>query len=279
MTEEHYQIYSTGSIQIQCTCKTPDHTPKAVLFIVNGLGEHQGRYTEMADKFIENDIAVFTFDHRGHGKSDGKRGHADSIEQLVEDCEHAMMKCRRLFLDMPFFLFGQSMGGLVVAAYLDAMKSKEVSGAIISSPWIGLVDPPASWKINLVKRLSGIFPSITLPNGLDPVHISSVTEEVELYENDALIHNKISFSLFISSFAKGNYLKEHAESAKLPVLVCHGTDDHITSYDASVQYKKKLGANAAFKSWKDSRHEPHRDHEKGSVTSFYINWVLSLLLK
>jgi len=273
MSDENYQIYSTGSIQIYCTCRKPVNTAKAILLIVHGLGEHQGRYDEMATNFIEQDIAVFTFDHRGHGKSDGKKGHAESVEQLVEDTEHVMMKCRSLFLDIPIFLFGHSMGGQVVAALLDAKKSKEVAGAIISSPWIQLTNPPVHWQINIVKKLAGILPSVTLPNGINPQFISSVKEEVDLYINDPVIHNKISFALFTSLYTKGIYLYHHAQSSNLPVLVCHGTEDEITSLDGSAHYQKLLGEMAEFKTWKNSRHEPHHDHEKTTVINFYVDWV------
>lgn len=273
MNEENYHIYSAGSIQIYCTRREPVNKTKAILLIVHGLGEHQGRYEEMASKFVEQDIAVFTFDHRGHGKSDGKRGHADSVEQLVEDTEHVMMKCRSLFLDIPIFLFGHSMGGQVVASLLDAKKSKEVAGAIISSPWIQLANPPPQWQINLVKKVAGIFPSITLPNRINPQYISSVKEEVDLYTNDPVIHNKISFSLFASLYTKGNYLYHHAQSSNLPVVVCHGTEDEITSLDGSAHYQKLLGEMTEFKTWKNSRHEPHHDHEKDNVINYYIDWV------
>jgi acylglycerol lipase len=179
MIQDSYQIYSGNSTQLYCASWQPDNPPKAVMCIVHGLGEHLGRYEEMAIKFVDNQIAVFAFDHRGHGKSEGKRGHAQSIVQFVEDVEHALMQCRSLFLDIPIFLFGHSMGGQIVASYLEKVKSEEISGAIISSPWISLVKPLPGLLIALVKKLSPLFPSLTLPNGIDPKYISTVSVEVE----------------------------------------------------------------------------------------------------
>ncbi len=273
MITENYQIYSAGSTQLYCTSWHPEEIAQAVLFIVHGLGEHHGRYEEMATKFVENKIAVFAFDHRGHGQSEGKRGHAESVEQLVEDVEHALMKCRSLFLDIPIFLFGHSMGGLVVGAYLDKVKSREISGYIITSPWIRLKKPPPNWQIYLAKKLAFIFPSFTLPTTIEADQISSVNDEVDQYSSDPLVHNKISVSLFKSMFVKGLYLLGHAQPCKKPVLICHGSSDMITDPEASKQYANLLGKNAAYKTWENSRHEPHHDFEKESVISYYTNWI------
>ncbi|MCK5208006.1 MAG: alpha/beta fold hydrolase, partial [Cyclobacteriaceae bacterium] len=78
MVLENYHVYSSGGTQLCCTSWQPIDLPKAVLFIVHGLGEHSGRYEEMANVFTKNQIAVFSFDHRGHGRSEGKKGHAES---------------------------------------------------------------------------------------------------------------------------------------------------------------------------------------------------------
>jgi alpha-beta hydrolase superfamily lysophospholipase len=277
MVIESYQIYSGGSVQLFCSSWQPEETPKAVLLLVHGLGEHLGRYEEMATKLANQGIAVFAYDHRGHGQSDGKKGHAQSIDQFVEDLEHAMMKCRSIFLETPIFLYGHSMGGQIVAAYLDKVQSKEVSGIIISSPWILLNNAPPPWQVKLVRVLSRIFPTLTLPNGLDPEQISSVKDEVDQYVDDPLVHNRISFALFSSLFAKGVALHHYAQPCRIPVLVCHGTGDQITSARASAKYAGHLGAKAIFKSWEKSKHEPHHDFEKDQVIQFYIDWIRSQL--
>jgi alpha-beta hydrolase superfamily lysophospholipase len=279
MVIENYEIYSGGSIQLFCTSWQADAPAKAVLFIVHGLGEHQGRYEEMAQKFVNDQIAVFAFDHRGHGQSEGKRGHCLSINQFVEDVEHALMKCRSLFLELPIFLFGHSMGGQIIASYLNKVKSKEISGAIISSPWIELVNPPPKWQISLAKRLSSIVPSLTVPSGLDPKAISSVAKEVTKYQQDPLVHSRISLSLFHSLYLSGTYLLQFAEAVKLPVLVCHGESDKITSMKSSEQYAAKLGTNASFKLWEGAYHEPHHDFDKESVMDYYVGWILKHIKK
>lgn len=273
MNTEQFEIYSVNNTKLHCVCHMPEDEAIAVLFIVHGLGEHSGRYEELASQLTQNGLAVFAFDHRGHGKSEGKRGHTQSVEQLVEDVEHAMMKCRSLFLEQPIFLFGHSMGGQIVATFLDKVKSKEVSGAIISSAWFKLANPPSSILAAIALRLASIFPSFTFPNGLDATDISSVEEEVKEYKSDSLIHNKVSLSLFDSLYSNGQRMLKHSQEVKIPVLVCHGDSDKITDPGASQLYANQIAEKAEFNSWKGAYHEPHHDYDKATVIKGYIDWI------
>lgn len=279
MVMESYEIHARGGTKLVCKCWKPIDPPKAVLFIVHGLGEHLGRYEEMANIFIENQIAVFAFDHRGHGQSEGKKGHAESIDQFVDDVEFTLMKCRNLFLEIPIFLYGHSMGGQIVASFLDKVKSKEIKGAIISSAWFRIVNPPPHWQIKLIKKLKSFLPGFTQSNKIDPKKISSVKGEIELYQKDPLIHDKISLALFHALYHNGLKLAQHAQAAKIPVLVCHGDKDQITSKPGSEQYANNLGEKAEFKIWPGSFHEPHHDFEKEKVMRFYVDWVKARIMK
>ncbi len=236
-----------------------------------------GRYDDMVRLFVENQIATFAFDHRGHGNSEGIRGHATSLEQMVDDLEYALMKCRNMFLDVPIFIYGHSMGGQIVASYLDKMKSKEIEGAIISSAWFRLATVPSSWQIKTINFISSIYPRLTVGNKIDPSYISSVPGEVEIYQKDPLVHDKISLGLFNSLYKNGLNLIKQAQKVNIPVLVCHGDKDKITSMEASRQYADKIGEKALFKVWEGAFHESHHDFDKDKVLQFYIDWVLDKL--
>ncbi len=277
MKSENFEINAGGGVTLHCTSWEPDNTPVAVLFVVHGLGEHAGRYEEMAKIFTERQVAVFGYDHRGHGRSGGRRGHAASLDQLLEDLELALMKCRSLHLGAPLFMYGHSMGGQIAATYINRVKSKELSGAIISSAWFALVSPPPAWQVSVIKILARITPGLTLSNKLDPSLISRVPEEVERYKSDELVHDRISIGLFNELYFNGLHLKDHAQPARISMLVCHGGNDGITAPEASRQYAERLGGKAEFKIWEGAYHEPHNDHEKKQVMNFYAGWVLEKL--
>ena len=53
----------------------PDGVPTAVLIVVHGIAEHSGRYSNLVNYFVPKGYAIYSFDLRGHGKSEGKRGY------------------------------------------------------------------------------------------------------------------------------------------------------------------------------------------------------------
>ena len=63
----------------------PDAQPKAILALVHGLGEHVGRYIHVAQAFTDAGYALIGFDLRGHGRSEGLRGHTPTFEALMDD--------------------------------------------------------------------------------------------------------------------------------------------------------------------------------------------------
>ena len=56
---------------------------KAVIVIVHGLCEHQGRYDYFAEKLHEVGIGTYRFDHRGHGRSEGEETFYSDFNEIV----------------------------------------------------------------------------------------------------------------------------------------------------------------------------------------------------
>ena len=103
---------------------------KAVVVLVHGMGEHSGRYNHVAKKLTENDFSVVAFDHFGHGKTSGKRGHNPSFEAVLESVTKTIEKAKELFPNKPIFLYGHSMGGNVVVNYSIRIKH-QIKGVIL----------------------------------------------------------------------------------------------------------------------------------------------------
>ena len=96
------------------------------------------RYEHFAAHFNEHDIGVFAVDLRGHGKSEGKRGHAPNYDLLLSDVEELIKAARVDFNDTPIVLYGHSMGGNLVASFILQNNMKELEAAVLSSPWLTL---------------------------------------------------------------------------------------------------------------------------------------------
>lgn len=282
LVEDHSEIISfssSGAAKLYGQWWNSVEDPEALLVVTHGLGEHIGRYNDFAKKFTDINISVFGYDLRGHGHSSGKRGHAGSLDELLVDLQQAMMKARLVHNDIPLYLFGHSLGGNIVANYLLRIKSKEVSGAILSSPWLGLaMDTPLA-KRKLGRLMNTIWPSFTTHNSIEPEDLSSVPSVIEQYKQDPLNHHHISSRMFFSNLEAGKFAVAHADKLSVPVLICHGTEDKITSIADSKRFAENAGKMAEFHSWEGARHEPHQDERQNEVVNYYVEWIRGQIMQ
>src|SRR5688572_21080902 len=68
----------------------PKGKPRGLVVVTHGYAEHAGRYREVANVLARTGAAVVTYDCRGHGKSSGRRGHADHFDQFLDDLDSAI---------------------------------------------------------------------------------------------------------------------------------------------------------------------------------------------
>lgn len=250
--------------------------PKAVVILVHGMGEHSTRYTtSLVPKLAENDFSVVTFDHFGHGNTKGKRGHNPSYEAVLESIEKTIEKAQELQPNLPLFLYGHSMGGNAVINYT-LRKNHTLKAVIVTSPMLKLAFTPPAWKLTAGKIMQKIAPSITLPSELDASHISRIKEEVDLYINDPLVHDKVSPNFSILFFAAADWAIENASKLSVPMYLLHGTDDKIIDYKGTESFANN-SKNAILKLYEGGYHELHNDLCKEEMLKDVVNWLDSQL--
>src|SRR3569832_1003311 len=141
--------------------------PIGVVCLIHGMGEHQGRQMAMIRPLHEAGFAVFSYDQRGHGRSEGRRVHARFIEHLTRDAEAMLQEASRRHSEAPLFLYGHSMGGNV-AVNCALRHQLALGGLILSSPWLRLAFQPPQWKVSLSRMIGSIWPTFTQSAGLQP---------------------------------------------------------------------------------------------------------------
>ncbi len=247
-------------------------SPKAVLCVIHGLGEHSGRYRQLAEFFNAQNISVLAMDNRGHGKSGGKKGHGHGYHLLLSDVEELMKKARAEHTEAPIFLMGHSMGGNFVGNFILKENVNELTGFILSSPWIKLAFEPPKWKVNLAKKVASVLPFFTQSNELNTAHLSRDNEVVKKYEADPLVHDKISVRLFTDCLTNGLELLKSDKKPKIPGLVFHGSADQITDPKASEEFAEKY-ENVEFVSIEGSYHETLNDLDREKVLEILLTWI------
>jgi alpha-beta hydrolase superfamily lysophospholipase len=249
-----------------------DGEPKAVLALVHGMGEHCGRYRHVAEFFTRNGISVISFDQRGHGRSEGQRGHAHSYRILLESIDELVDRAKTQFKNKPVFLYGHSMGGNLVLNYM-LRKPFSVKGVVVTSPWLRLAFEPPKFKVKLGRWMRNIYPSFSQATGLVADHISRDPEVVKAYKRDKYVHDRISASFFMNIYEYGYYALKHASEFKSPLLLMHAAEDKLTSAEASADFAKAASNVTTFRSWEGLYHEIHNEPEKLEVFQYTLKWI------
>ena len=213
---------------------------RARLVIAHGLGEHSGRYGNVVERLFAKDISIWALDHRGHGKSGGKRGHILNFDEYLSDLRLLIESARE---DLPenqkIFLLGHSMGGLIALSF--ALRQPElIDAVIVSSPALGMVIEVPAAKSILGKVMSFILPGLVLSNELDATKISHDDKVVGAYQNDPLVHDKVSarwFTEFLSTMAAVN---QQAQNLRVPILLQVAGDDYLVNARSSQRFFEKL---------------------------------------
>lgn len=198
----------------------PD-SPKVAVVIVHGLCEHQGRYDYVTASLNKNDIAVFRFDHRGHGRSAGKRVYYSNFNEIVDDVNEAVNVALAQYPDLPLFVLGHSMGG-----YAAALFGTKYPGLVT-----GIMLSGALTRFN--HKLMGDLPMAGDPDTyFDNALGSGVCSDpavVEAYVNDPDVEKQISVGLCNSLGSGVDWLKKNPDQFTCPVLVMHGCKDGLVS--------------------------------------------------
>ena len=207
-------------------------SPKAILVVVHGMGEHSGRYDNLLDALSGSKISIYACDNRGFGRSAGKKGYVSSFMDYVDD--------QKIFIDMlksanpktPVLMLGHSLGGLIVFKYALEYGSS-VSGIVLSSPAFVFTGKVAGWKKTLAKWLSTLKPDFSLSTGSDFAGLSHDPEYIESCKNDPLLHDIVSARFYTEFMKTSSECMGRAFEFNPPMLIFHGNADPIVDYKGS----------------------------------------------
>lgn len=277
MKQSEFKFKTFDGLQLFGQSWQPDDVQsRAVICLVHGLGEHSGRYNYVADQITQAGYTLLSFDLRGHGQSQGPRGHTPSYEALLNDINFFLNEVDKNFTELPHFLYGHSLGGNLVLNYI-LRRQSPLKGVIATDPWLRLAFEPPRVKVILAQITNYLWPSFSQKNGLDTKVLSRDPEIVLTCENDPLVHGNISARMFISIYQSGRWALEHASEFPLPLLLMHGGDDKITSLEASREFASKVTEKCTFRIWDGLYHEIHNEPEKQAVFAFLISWLNKII--
>lgn len=273
MALQESQLVTKDGLTLFTRAWKTEKQAKALVVIVHGIGEHCGRYDHVAKIFNGYGLHVFSYDQRGHGKSEGPRGYTPSNQHLMDDLSLAIEQARQLAgKELPFFIYGHSMGGLE-AIYYGLQNANGVKGYIATGLSINIAstDP---FKIFIAKMLSPILPKLTLSTGLDVTALSRDPKVIKAYQDDPLVHGLATTRLGMFIIGGAEEVLKKASSWNHPLLLMHGTEDRLGVISGSQEFFAKLTGDVTFKPWKGMYHEIHNEPDWLQVIRTMADWML-----
>lgn len=243
----------------------PDN--KAVVVIVHGLCEHQGRYDYFAEKLHAAGFGTYRFDHRGHGRSEGEETYYEDYNELLDDTNVFVDMAIEENPDIPVFLLGHSMGGFTVSLYGVKYPDKKLRGILISG---GLTADNQGIIRSLEK---GMDPHIKLPNELGG-GVCSVQEVVDWYGKDPYNRKTYTTGLVYALSDGLDWYDFRKQSFAYPVLIAHGEKDGLVSVNDSYElFDKVASRDKQLKIYGNLFHEILNEYCKDEVIEDFIRWM------
>lgn len=248
--------------------------PAAALVVVHGLFEHARRYTEFAETMATHGFSTFVLDLRGHGASEGRRGHVHGFDVLLQDVDRFRREVQGLIpVDLPLFMLGHSLGGLIGIRYLEEYDPP-FQGAIITAPWLGSAVDIPRWQVILAAVLNRVLPAFPFPHRIDVDRLTHDRERVADYRDDPVIHSTITPRLFSETSAAMDSALRRGDRINVPVLFLLAGDDHIVGTDRSLAFARSLPSDAVtVRVLEGFYHEVLQETDRTAVYAEIRDWL------
>ncbi|ARK31789.1 alpha/beta hydrolase [Halalkalibacter krulwichiae] len=247
--------------------------PRGIVVVVHGAGEHHGRYKWLAERWNEHGFDVVMGDLPGQGKTRGKRGHIQSFNQYLDTVCDWVEEARQKGL--PIILVGHSMGGLVVIRTLMERNAALIMAVILSSPCLGLSQPPAKSKDLAAKMIHRIVPTMSQNSGIRSELVTRNEEIRELYLKDELRVTKVSARWYQELTKAMRLAMRYPEKfPNIPLLVLQAGEDHLVDkFEVRTWFDHVSTTEKFYKEWDGLYHEVFNEPEREDVFRYAVGFV------
>ncbi len=253
----------------------PREEARANLVLAHGYSDHAERSDDLAQKLAAQGYAVFGFDFRGHGRSEGPRGHCNRFDDYVSDLQCAIARAEELTPGLPVAILGQSHGALVALSLLcepDRVPAS-VKAAVICTPYLGLIMPVPRFKTMLATAASRYVPRLSLPHGLKGAMGTQDVEDARSYDTDPLVHRVASARWFTESTAAQELVAARASRIAIPTLWLLAGNDQVANSATTVRVFERAGGEKRLIGYDGQFHDLFKEPERDRVFADMTSWL------
>ncbi|MCU4184510.1 lysophospholipase [Acidiferrimicrobium sp. IK] len=244
----------------------PVPDPVATVVVSHGFAEHSGRYHHVAAALGAVGLDVWAADHRGHGRSEGERADIESLAAAVDDLDVFVDLVREARPDLPVFLVGHSMGGLIAAAYAedhqDRLAGLGLSGPLLFAPpeLLALADAPEIPDLGLADAVSS-DPAVVADYKADPLNYLGPPPRGFLRAAGELIE-----------------VRRRLSELTVPILVMQGSADLLVSPQALRDVVAAVSSeDLTARLWPGLWHEIFNEPTRAEVLAVLRDWIVERL--
>ncbi|CAA3021929.1 caffeoylshikimate esterase [Olea europaea subsp. europaea] len=283
-TDEWYEKNSKGQ---EIFCKSwlpkPGVRIKGALCFCHGYGDTCTFFFEGIAKHIAaSGYGIYAIDHPGFGLSEGLHGYVPSFDGIVDNVieQYTIIKGRPEIRGLPYFIFGQSMGGAIALKAL-LKEPRQWDGIVLVAPMCKIAEdmaPPVPLQEVLIF-LSKIIPQAKLVPQKDFAELAFR----ELKKREMTPYNVICYSdqTRLKTAAEllnaTKYIESHVQEVASPMLILHGAADRVTDPRVSqFLYDNASSEDKTLKLYEGSYHsllEGEPDDRILTVLGDIITWL------
>jgi len=250
----------------------PSGPPRGAVVIAHGFAEHGGRYAHVAARLVDEGLVVRAPDHRGHGRSDGKRTSVVRFDDYVDDLTTVIQQVREQWPSGRVILLGHSMGGLI-ALRLAVRQSALIDALVVSAPAACPRDV-SRLTLTVGRVLSRLAPNtgvLRLPLN----RISRDPAVVTAYNDDPLVFaTPIRARLGAEMLVAMGRVDAGLPALRIPLLVMQGTADGLVDPGCGPHVYERAGStDKTLKMYDGLWHEIFNEPEQEHVLDDLVAWA------
>ena len=274
MQEDQRLLKTQDGLQLFCRVWVPDDQKiKGLICLLHGYAEHAGRYLHVAQFFVEEGFAVAAIDHRGHGRSQGKRAYVKSLDQYVNDIQFWIDDLKENYEGLPHFLLAHSMGALLAILYC-VRKKPSFQGVVLPAAAVKISRDFSPVLQKLAPLIGKILPYLPTTK-IDPAWLATDSSVGADFLKDPLNYSGGILAGF--GWATLKATREVGQlfvQFDLPMFVLHGADDKLSDPQGSRELHHQAVSNdKSLKIYEELRHEIFNELEKEKVLGDVRDWI------
>lgn len=275
--------------------------PIGIVQLIHGMGEHTGRYENIATYLNTKGFIVYGDDHRGHGETAGtvdKIGYIgkDGFNKIVEDEKYITDIIKKKYPNLPNFICAHSFGSFITQEYLNRY-SKDIEGVILCGsamqkglgPIIGRIVSTTQMIFGLEKKRDYFIDNIVgnmfnkkEEEGGSSWWLTSDESEIKKMEKDKFCNNVLTVNFYYYMFKGFKYLytknKNKNIRKDIPIFIIAGGADPVGKYGEAVKeladYYKSLGLeHISLKIYEGKKHELFNELDRDMIYNDIFTWL------